>query len=166
MSSLARRRRILLQRRSSLMAHHDARDDGPNRRYWENNGRADIEPNRSILTPTPTFDTGLAKAVPVSEVASLCRNDASGATRGECPLNIENFYQTIRRSPLRTDQFPFKHERCDWTVGYKRNSEERIMTNHINHDQISFYDESLKKQIEGSCRTDGKAVHVRSVKYG
>jgi hypothetical protein len=33
-------------------------------------------------------------------------------------------------------------------------------------DQISFYDESLKKQIEGSYRTDGKAVHVRSVKYG
>ena len=40
------------------------------------------------------------------------------------------------------------------------------MTNHINHDQISFYDESLKKQIEGSYRTDGKAVHVSSVKYG
>jgi hypothetical protein len=33
-------------------------------------------------------------------------------------------------------------------------------------DQISFYDESLKKQIEGSYRTDGKAVYVRSVKYG
>jgi hypothetical protein len=33
-------------------------------------------------------------------------------------------------------------------------------------DQISFYDEALKKQIEGSYRTDGKAVHVRSVKYG
>lgn len=32
-------------------------------------------------------------------------------------------------------------------------------------DQISFYDESLKKQIEGSYRTDGRAVHVRS-KYG
>ena len=40
------------------------------------------------------------------------------------------------------------------------------MTNHKNHDQISFYDESLKKQIEGSYRTDGKAVHVSSVKYG
>ena len=32
-------------------------------------------------------------------------------------------------------------------------------------DQIAFYDESLKKQIEGSYRTDGRAVHVRS-KYG
>lgn len=39
------------------------------------------------------------------------------------------------------------------------------MTNHIAHDQVSFYDESLKKQVEGSYRTDGKAVHVRS-KYG
>ena len=33
-------------------------------------------------------------------------------------------------------------------------------------DQISFYDESLKKQIEGSYVSDGKAIHVRSVKYG
>jgi hypothetical protein len=29
-------------------------------------------------------------------------------------------------------------------------------------DQISFYDESLKKQIEGAYVTDGKSVHVRS----
>jgi hypothetical protein len=36
------------------------------------------------------------------------------------------------------------------------------MTKHMAADQISFYDESLKKQIEGSYRTDGKAVHVRS----
>lgn len=40
------------------------------------------------------------------------------------------------------------------------------MTNQIAHDQISFYDESLKKQIEGSYKTDGKSVHVSSVKYG
>lgn len=40
------------------------------------------------------------------------------------------------------------------------------MTKHIGDDQISFYDESLKKQIEGSYRTDGRAVHVRSIKYG
>jgi hypothetical protein len=33
-------------------------------------------------------------------------------------------------------------------------------------DQISFYDESLKKQLEGSYRYDGKAIHVCSVKYG
>jgi hypothetical protein len=32
-------------------------------------------------------------------------------------------------------------------------------------DQISFYDESLKKQIEGSFVSDGKAIHVTSV-YG
>jgi hypothetical protein len=40
------------------------------------------------------------------------------------------------------------------------------------HDQISFYDESLKKQIEGSYVTDGKSIHVysaygnKSVPYG
>ncbi len=33
------------------------------------------------------------------------------------------------------------------------------------HDQISFYDESLKKQIEGSFKTDGKSIHVSSA-YG
>ena len=32
-------------------------------------------------------------------------------------------------------------------------------------DQISFYDESLKKQVEGSYVTDGKSVHVSSA-YG
>jgi hypothetical protein len=32
-------------------------------------------------------------------------------------------------------------------------------------DQISFYDESLKKQIEGSFRSDGNYIHVYSV-YG
>ena len=32
-------------------------------------------------------------------------------------------------------------------------------------DQISFYDESLKKQIEGSFVSDGKKIHVFSV-YG
>lgn len=33
-------------------------------------------------------------------------------------------------------------------------------------DQVSFYDEALEKQIEGSYRTDSKSVHVRSVKHG
>jgi hypothetical protein len=33
-------------------------------------------------------------------------------------------------------------------------------------DQISFYDQSLKKQIEGSYRYDGKEIHVRSARYG
>jgi hypothetical protein len=37
---------------------------------------------------------------------------------------------------------------------------------HLSPDQVSFYDEALKKQIEGSYRDDGKAIHVRSVKYG
>ena len=32
-------------------------------------------------------------------------------------------------------------------------------------DQISFYDESLKKQIGGSFKTDGKSIHVFSA-YG
>ena len=33
------------------------------------------------------------------------------------------------------------------------------------NDQVSFYDETLKKQIEGSFKTDGKSVHVFSA-YG
>ena len=33
-------------------------------------------------------------------------------------------------------------------------------------DQISFYDESLKKQIEGSYVSDGKSIRVSSVVYG
>jgi hypothetical protein len=33
-------------------------------------------------------------------------------------------------------------------------------------DQISFYDEVLGKQIEGSYRYDGKAIHVASQVYG
>jgi hypothetical protein len=32
-------------------------------------------------------------------------------------------------------------------------------------DQISFYDESLQKQIEGSFVSDGWAIHVHSL-YG
>jgi hypothetical protein len=32
-------------------------------------------------------------------------------------------------------------------------------------DQVSFYDEALKKQIEGSFKTDGKSIHVFSA-YG
>jgi hypothetical protein len=32
-------------------------------------------------------------------------------------------------------------------------------------DQVSFYDESLKKQIEGTFISDGKSIHIRSV-YG
>jgi hypothetical protein len=32
-------------------------------------------------------------------------------------------------------------------------------------DQISFYDESLKKQVEGSYVSDGKSIHVSSA-YG
>ena len=32
-------------------------------------------------------------------------------------------------------------------------------------DQVSFYDESLKKQIEGCFISDGKSIHVSSV-YG
>jgi hypothetical protein len=32
-------------------------------------------------------------------------------------------------------------------------------------DQISFYDESLKQQIEGSFTSDGKSIHISSA-YG
>jgi hypothetical protein len=40
------------------------------------------------------------------------------------------------------------------------------MAKHMSTDQISFYDESLKKQIEGSYVSDGKEIHVRSASYG
>jgi hypothetical protein len=33
-------------------------------------------------------------------------------------------------------------------------------------DQISFYDETLEKQIEGSYRDDGKWIYVASQEYG
>ena len=35
----------------------------------------------------------------------------------------------------------------------------------MTNDQISFYDESLRKQVEGSYVSDGKEIHVSSV-YG
>jgi hypothetical protein len=37
---------------------------------------------------------------------------------------------------------------------------------HLAPDQISFYDESLKKQIEGSYVSDGRKIRVSSVVYG
>jgi hypothetical protein len=37
---------------------------------------------------------------------------------------------------------------------------------HLSPDQVSFYDETLKKQIEGSYRYDGKAIHVMHQVYG
>ena len=37
---------------------------------------------------------------------------------------------------------------------------------HLKPDQVSFYDETLNKQIQGSYRYDGKAIHVASVVYG
>ena len=36
---------------------------------------------------------------------------------------------------------------------------------HMATDQISFYDEILKKQIEGTFISDGKSIHIRSA-YG
>ena len=40
------------------------------------------------------------------------------------------------------------------------------MEKHLSPDQISFYDETLKKQIEGSYRYDGKWIYVASQAYG
>jgi hypothetical protein len=37
---------------------------------------------------------------------------------------------------------------------------------HMTPDQVSFYDDNLKKQIEGSYVVDGKTITVRSVAYG
>ena len=39
------------------------------------------------------------------------------------------------------------------------------MAKRMSTDQISYYDETLKKQIQGSYQSDGWAIHVRSV-YG
>ena len=40
------------------------------------------------------------------------------------------------------------------------------MGKHLTPDQISFYDETLKKQIEGSYRYDGKWIYVSFQAYG
>jgi hypothetical protein len=40
------------------------------------------------------------------------------------------------------------------------------MQKYLSPDQISFYDETLKKQLEGSYRYDGKWIYVASQKYG
>jgi hypothetical protein len=37
---------------------------------------------------------------------------------------------------------------------------------HLSPDQVSFYDETLKKQIQGSYRDDGKKIHVMHQVYG
>jgi hypothetical protein len=37
---------------------------------------------------------------------------------------------------------------------------------HLSPDQVSFYDETLKKQIEGSYRDDGKKIYVMHQVYG
>lgn len=39
-------------------------------------------------------------------------------------------------------------------------------SNGLKPDQISFYDETLKKQLEGSYRYDGKWIYVASQEYG
>ena len=36
----------------------------------------------------------------------------------------------------------------------------------LSPDQVSFYDETLKKQIQGSYRDDGKKIHVMHQVYG
>ena len=36
---------------------------------------------------------------------------------------------------------------------------------HMSSDQISFYDDSLKRDIQGSFKSDGRSIHVFSV-YG
>ena len=40
------------------------------------------------------------------------------------------------------------------------------MEKYLTPDQISFYDETLKKQLEGSYRYDGKWIYVASQEYG
>jgi hypothetical protein len=53
-----------------------------------------------------------------------------------------------------------------WTFATKRNARMSQSNGHMTPDQISFYDEVLKKQIEGSYRYDGKWIYVASQAYG
>jgi hypothetical protein len=39
-------------------------------------------------------------------------------------------------------------------------------SNGLTPDQISFYDDTLNKQLEGSYRYDGKWIYVASQEYG
>ena len=39
-------------------------------------------------------------------------------------------------------------------------------SNGLTPDQISFYDDTLRKQLEGSYRYDGKWIYVASQEYG
>jgi thymidine kinase len=45
-------------------------------------------------------------------------------------------------------------------IGIQQHQQRGVHTMAI--DQVSFYDESLKKQIEGSFISDGKSIHVSS----
>ena len=53
--------------------------------------------------------------------------------------------------------------------GGQKSNQQRQQPNHSSvhmaTDEVSFYDESLKKEIEGSFVSDGKSIHVSSV-YG
>jgi hypothetical protein len=85
-------------------------------------------------------------------------------TRGERPP-IEKFYHAIRKRRLQTDKWLLN---MSAEIGIQTTPRGRSahMAKRMSTDQISFYDESLKKQIEGSYVTDGKEIHVRSVSYG
>jgi hypothetical protein len=95
------------------------------------------------------------------------------APQARSRANIDGFYRAIGRKILSSDwerplvdrQMALKHEKLELTH-LQRGLLKMTARIRMKHDQISFYDETLKKQVEGSYRTDGKAVHVRSVEYG
>jgi len=55
--------------------------------------------------------------------------------------------------------------RFDQAAEFGVQQHQQMRSAHMATDQISFYDETLKKQIEGSYVSDGKSIHVSSV-YG
>jgi hypothetical protein len=73
-------------------------------------------------------------------------------------------HKDLREAPMfGWEEWSFRVDKGgDWDTRYKNTNERSTQ---MATDQISFYDQSLKKQIEGSYVSDGKAIHVSSV-YG
>jgi hypothetical protein len=48
---------------------------------------------------------------------------------------------------------------------HRGQGQQRHGSGHMSSDQISFYDETLKKELQGSFKSDGRSIHVFST-YG
>jgi hypothetical protein len=91
-----------------------------------------------------------AEAVGAVELAGYGRRRGAGST-----LAGPNLHRRVKKLASRRSK---SHKRRK-----KRSATQRGVPN-MATDQISFYDESLKKQIEGSFKTDGKSIHVFSAR--